>query len=320
MTYLLLLVGFALLIIGADYFVKGASAISAILRVPPILVGLTIVSFGTSSPEATVSITAALNGNDDVSLGNVVGSNLFNTLFVLGVTAFIAPIIVKSQTIRKEIPFSFLASITLLVLMADIFLQDFSDNMLTRSDGIILLLIFAVFLYYIFELARKSRNDFEEQPSKMEEKDKNWVKNGTFILGGLAAIVFGGDFVVKNSTEIALSLGMSEALVGLTIVAVGTSLPELVTSAVAAWKKESEIALGNIIGSNIFNILFVLGASATISPIGVNSSLFTDIFILIVYTIVVLIFAMTNLTIRKREGIFLAISYIVYMVYIILRN
>lgn len=320
MTYLLLLVGFALLIIGADYFVKGASAISAILRVPPILVGLTIVSFGTSSPEATVSITAALNGNDDVSLGNVVGSNLFNTLFVLGVTAFIAPIIVKSQTIRKEIPFSFLASITLLVLMADIFLQDFSNNMLTRSDGIILLLIFAVFLYYIFELARKSRNDFGEQPSKIEEKDKNWVKNGTFILGGLAAIIFGGDFVVKNSTEIALSLGMSEALVGLTIVAVGTSLPELVTSAVAAWKKESEIALGNIIGSNIFNILFVLGASATISPIGVNSSLFTDIFILIVYTIVVLIFAMTNLTIKKREGIFLAISYIVYMIYIILRN
>jgi len=320
MTYLLLLIGFALLIIGADYFVKGASAISAILRVPPILVGLTIVSFGTSSPEATVSITAALNGNDDVSLGNVVGSNLFNTLFVLGVTAFIAPIIVKSQTIRKEIPFSFLASITLLVLMADIFLQDFSDNMLTRSDGIILLLIFAVFLYYIFELARKSRNDFGEQPSKIEEKDKNWVKNGTFVLGGLAAIVFGGDFVVKNSTEIALSLGMSEALVGLTIVAVGTSLPELVTSAVAAWKKESEIALGNIIGSNIFNILFVLGASATISPIGVNGSLFTDIVILIVFTIVVLIFALTHFTIGKREGIFLAISYIVYMVYIILRN
>lgn len=320
MTYLLLLVGFALLIIGADYFVKGASAISALLRVPPILVGLTIVSFGTSSPEATVSIIAALNGNDDVSLGNVVGSNLFNTLFVLGVTAFIAPLIVKSQTIRKEIPFSFLASITLLVLMADIFLQDFSDNMLTRSDGIILLLIFAVFLYYIFELARKSRNDFGEQPSKIEEKDKNRVKNGAFTLGGLAAIVFGGDLVVKNSTEIALSLGMSEALVGLTIVAVGTSLPELVTSAVAAWKKESEIALGNIIGSNIFNILFVLGASATISPIRVNSLLFTDIAILILYTVVVLIFALTRLTIGKREGIFLAISYIVYMVYIILRN
>lgn len=320
MTYLLLLVGFALLIIGADYFVKGASAISALLRVPPILVGLTIVSFGTSSPEATVSIIAALNGNDDVSLGNVVGSNLFNTLFVLGVTAFIAPLIVKSQTIRKEIPFSFLASITLLVLMADIFLQDFSDNMLTRSDGIILLLIFAVFLYYIFELARKSRNDFGEQPSKIEEKDKNRVKNGAFTLGGLAAIVFGGDLVVKNSTEIALSLGMSEALVGLTIVAVGTSLPELVTSSVAAWKKESEIALGNIIGSNIFNILFVLGASATISPIRVNSLLFTDIAILILYTVVVLIFALTRLTIGKREGIFLAISYIVYMVYIILRN
>lgn len=320
MTYVLLIVGFALLMVGANYFVKGASNISGLLRVPPILVGLTIVSFGTSSPEATVSIIAALNGNDDVSLGNVLGSNLFNTLFVLGVTAFIAPLVVKSQTLRKEIPFSFLASITLIVLMADVYLQDFTVNGLTRSDGIILLLIFAVFLYYIFELARKSRNESEEPTSIIEEKDRSWVKNGLFTVGGLVAIVFGGDFVVTNSTEIALSLGMSEALVALTIVAVGTSLPELVTSAVAAWKKESEIALGNIIGSNIFNILFVLGASATISPIGVNASLFTDITVLIVFTVIVLIFALTHYTIGKREGLFLALSYIVYMIYIIMRN
>jgi len=320
MPYLLLIVGFALLMVGANYFVKGASNISALLRVPPILVGLTIVSFGTSSPEATVSIIAALNGNDDVSLGNVIGSNLFNTMFVLGVTAFIAPLVVKSQTLRKEIPFSFLASITLVVLMADVYLQDFTVNGLTRSDGIILLLIFAVFLYYIFELARKSRKDLEEPPSIIDEKDRSWVKNGLFTVGGLVAIVFGGDFVVTNSTEIALSLGMSEALVALTIVAIGTSLPELVTSAVAAWKKESEIALGNIIGSNIFNILFVLGASATISPIGVNVSLFTDMTILIVFTVIVLIFALTHYTIGKREGLFLALSYVVYMIYIIMRN
>ena len=320
MSYLLLIVGFALLIVGADYFVKGASAISTILRVPPILIGLTIVSFGTSSPEATVSIIAALNGNDDVSLGNVLGSNLFNTLFVLGVTAFLAPLVVKSQTLRKEIPFSFLASITLIVLTADIYLQNFAENSLTRSDGIILLLIFAVFLYYIFELARKSRNEIDESPPQNEEKDPSWLKNGLFTLGGLGAIVLGGDLVVQNSTNIALSLGMSEALVGLTIVAVGTSLPELVTSVVAALKKESEIALGNIIGSNIFNILFVLGASATISPIGMNSALFTDMFVLIVFTIIVLIFALTHFTIGKREGLFLAISYVVYMVFIILRN
>lgn len=320
MTYLLLIAGFALLMVGANYFVKGASNISALLRVPPILVGLTIVSFGTSAPEATVSIIAALNGNDDVSLGNVLGSNLFNTLFVLGVTAFIAPLVVKSQTLRKEIPFSFLASITLVVLMADVYLQDYTVNGLTRSDGIILLLIFAVFLYYIFELARKSRKDLEEPTSIIDEKDRSWVKNSLFTVGGLVAIVFGGDFVVTNSTEIALSLGMSEALVALTIVAVGTSLPELVTSAVAAWKKESEIALGNIIGSNIFNILFVLGASATISPIGVNASLFTDITVLIVFTVIVLIFALTHYTIGKREGLFLALSYIVYMIYIIMRN
>ena len=320
MTYLLLIVGFVLLMIGANYFVKGASNISALLKVPPILVGLTIVSFGTSSPEATVSIIAALNGNDDVSLGNVVGSNMFNTLFVLGATAFIAPLVVNSQTIRKEIPFSFLATITLLVLMADNYLQDFAGNALTRSDGLVLLLIFAVFLYYIFEVARKSRNNLEEPETVLEEKDRGWIKNLVFTIGGLAAIVFGGDFVVKNSTEIALSLGMSEALVGLTIVAVGTSLPELVTSIVAALKKESEIALGNIIGSNIFNILFVLGASATISPIGVNASLFTDVIVLLAFTVIVLIFALTHYTIGKREGSFLALSYIVYMIYIILRN
>lgn len=320
MTYLLLIIGFVLLMIGANYFVKGASNISALLKVPPILVGLTIVSFGTSSPEATVSIIAALNGNDDVSLGNVVGSNMFNTFFVLGVTAFIAPLVVNSQTIRKEIPFSFLATLTLLVLMADIFLQDFTGNALTRSDGLILLLIFAVFLYYIFEVARKSRNNFEEPQTLVEEKDRGWIKNITYTIGGLAAIVFGGDFVVKNSTEIALSLGMSEALVGLTIVAVGTSLPELVTSIIAALKKESEIALGNIIGSNIFNILFVLGASATISPIGVNASLFTDVIVLLAFTVIVLIFALTHYTVGKREGLFLTLSYIVYMIYIILRN
>lgn len=320
MSYLLLIVGFALLIVGADYFVKGASAISTILRVPPILIGLTIVSFGTSSPEATVSIIAALNGNDDVSLGNVLGSNLFNTLFVLGVTAFLAPLVVKSQTLRKEIPFSFLASITLIVLTADIYLQNFAENSLTRSDGIILLLIFSVFLYYVFELARKSRNEIDESQPQNEEKDPSWLKNGLFTLGGLGAIVLGGDLVVQNSTNIALSLGMSEALVGLTIVAVGTSLPELVTSVVAALKKESEIALGNIIGSNIFNILFVLGASATISPIGMNSALFTDMFVLIIFTIIVLIFALTHFTIGKREGLFLAISYVAYMIFIILRN
>ena len=320
MPYVLLIIGFALLMVGANYFVKGASNISALLRVPPILVGLTIVSFGTSSPEATVSIIAALNGNDDVSLGNVVGSNMFNTLFVLGVTAFIAPLVVNSQTIRKEIPFSFLASITLIVLMADTFLQDFTQNALTRSDGFVLLLIFAVFLYYIFELARKSRNELVEPQGQLEEKDRSWLRNSIFTIGGLIAIVLGGDFVVTNSTEIAFSLGMSEALVALTIVAVGTSLPELVTSAVAAWKKESEIALGNIIGSNIFNILFVLGASATISPIGVNVALFTDVMILLVFTVIVLIFALTHYTIGKREGLFLAISYIAYMVYIIMRN
>lgn len=320
MNYVLLIIGFALLILGANYFVKGASNISMLLRVPPILVGLTIVSLGTSSPEATVSIIASLNGNDDVSLGNVLGSNMFNTLLTVGVTALIAPLVVKRQTLRKEIPFSILASLGLLLLMADVFLKGSIVNVLNRSDGIILLLSLTVFLYYIFNVARKSRKTSEDKQPEMNKKDRSWLINGLFTVGGLVAIILGGNFVVTNSTEIALSLGLSEALVALTIVAVGTSLPELVTSAVATWRKETEIALGNIIGSNIFNILFVLGASATISPIGVNSSLFTDIFILIVFTLIVLGFAFTRSTIGKREGIFLVLSYIAYMVFIIIRN
>ncbi|MED1606889.1 calcium/sodium antiporter [Cytobacillus kochii] len=317
MTYILLIVGFALLIIGADLFVDGSSNIARLLRVPPMLIGLTIVAFGTSSPEATVSIIAALEGSADVSLGNVLGSNIFNITLVVGATAFLYPLKVQSETIKKEIPFTFLASVTLLILMSDITLQGFDSNLLTRTDGLVFLLFLSIFMYYVIEIGLKSRQNLETTSTP---QDLTWGKNIFISTLGLAAIIFGGNLVVNNGTEIAYSLGMSETLVGLTIVAIGTSLPELVTSITAALKKESEIALGNIVGSNIFNILFVLGASATISPLAVNDKVFIDVILMIILTVVLFIFSRTRFKIGKREGLILVFAYIIYLVYIIIRN
>lgn len=318
MAYVLLVIGFAFLIKGADFFVKGASNIAAVLRVSPMLIGLTIVAFGTSSPEATVSIVAALDGNAGVAIGNVVGSNIFNITLVVGLTALIYPLKVESETIRKEIPFTLLASIALLVLISDIVLQSLTANLLTRSDGIILLLFFVVFLYYLFEIARKNRE--KEVTTETSSLRPSWTKHILFTIGGLAAIIVGGELVVDSATTLAISFGMSETLVGLTIVAVGTSLPELMTSITAAIKRETDIALGNIVGSNIFNILFVLGTASFISPLKVDSKLFFDLFLMVVLTVLLLIFSRTQYRIGKIEGISLAVAYIAYMVYIILRN
>ncbi|MRH41560.1 calcium/sodium antiporter [Aquibacillus halophilus] len=318
MTYLLLLIGFALLIKGADYFVDGSSKIAQTLRVSPMLIGLTIVAFGTSAPEASVSFIAAFEGNSNVAIGNVVGSNIFNSTFILGVTAIVFPLAVQSDTIRKEIPFALLAAVALLLLISDIQLQYSEINLITRTEGILLLLFFAVFLYYVFEMARNNRNQIEENPSVT--LNTSWTKNLIFSIGGLVGIVFGGSLVVENSIQIALSLGMSETLVGLTIVAVGTSLPELVTSITAAIKKQTEIAIGNIVGSNIFNVFFILGASATIHPLAVDPKIFLDMWLMIFVTILLLILSRTHYKISKIEGTILAIIYIIYVTFIIFRN
>ncbi|SDO17957.1 calcium/sodium antiporter [Alkalicoccus daliensis] len=317
MTYLFLVIGFLLLIKGADLFVKGASHIATALRVSPLLIGLTIVAFGTSSPEATVSIVAALEGTAGVAVGNVVGSNIFNITFVIGLTALIAPLRVESETIRKEIPFTLLAGIALLIVISDQALYALNESVISRSDGLILLLFFAVFLYYIFEVARKNRTT---AAAETQESSSSWTKNILLTLGGLAAIIFGGDLVVNSATDIAVTFGMSETLVGLTIVAVGTSLPELITSITAAIKKESEIAVGNIVGSNIFNIFFVLGTASVVAPLAVDASMFIDVIIMLTLTIVLLIFSRTKFQVGRTEGLILAGAYIVYMVYIILRN
>ncbi|HZW69141.1 MAG TPA: calcium/sodium antiporter [Pseudogracilibacillus sp.] len=319
MVYILLLVGFILLIKGADLFVDGASHIAILLQVPPILIGLTIVAFGTSSPEATVSIIAALEGASDISVGNVVGSNIFNITLVVGVAAFLYPLKVESETIRKEIPFTLLASVALLILMSDLTLQGADKNILTRTDGLILLLFLSIFIYYVIEIGLKSRNKNQNQNQAIDG-NISWGKNIFITILGLFGIILGGNFVVNSGTKIAYSLGMSETLVGLTIIAIGTSLPELVTSVTAALKKESEIALGNIVGSNIFNILFVLGASATITPLMVDNKVFSDALFMIILTVLLFIFSRTNFSISKREGLLFVLAYVIYLIYIIIRN
>jgi len=317
MEYVLLLIGFLILVKGADFFVEGSSEIATFLRIPPLLIGLTIVAFGTSAPEAAVSISAAIKGTGDIAVGNVVGSNLFNILFILGVTALIQPLVVERQTIKKEIPFALLGSVVLFVLIADRLLTNV-DDVLTRGDGLVLLTYFCVFMYYILEVAKNSREQFELDD--IDPSSTNIGKYVMYTIGGLVAIVFGGDMVVKNAIVIAMSLGMSETLVGLTIVAVGTSLPELITSVTAALKNKSEIAVGNIVGSNIFNIFFILGISAVIHPIVVDSKIIIDTVIMTLITVILLIFSLTHSKITRAEGIAFMLMYAGYMAYILMRN
>ncbi|MFD2670944.1 calcium/sodium antiporter [Marinicrinis sediminis] len=316
MAYIWLSAGFILLIAGANYFVDGSSKIAAFLRVPPILIGLTIVAFGTGSPEAMVSIMAAIEGNAGMSLGNVIGSNVFNTTLVIGVTAIIMAIRVESETIRKEIPFTLLATTALLVMISDRTLQGHDVNVITRGDGILLLLLFSIFMYYIFEAAKNSR---EANTVEQETGTKaSWMKYTLISVVGLAAIIFGGQLVVTNSTTIALELGMTQTMVGLTIVALGTSLPELVTSVAAALKKQNEIAVGNVVGSNIFNLLFVVGVSSMITPMEPEAKIGTDVWMLIFLTLLLLIVSRTQYKVGRIEGILLVIGYAAFMVYVIM--
>lgn len=316
MNYILLLIGFALLIKGADFFVEGASSIAKKFRIPTLIIGLTIVAFGTSAPEAAVSITSAIKGQNEIALGNIVGSNIFNLLFVVGIAAVICPLQVKRSMIIKEFPFTLLSCVVLLILAQDRVFGAGTTDVLNRGDGLMLLLFFGIFMYYLIEVAVTARGVAEEE----EIEAMPLGKSSLFTLGGIVAIVIGGDLVVDSASNIALAWGMSQNLVGLTIVAVGTSLPELVTSMVAARKGESDIALGNVIGSNLFNVFFILGVSAFIHPIAVNPSIIVDSFFLLLVTLVTYLFAVTKKKINKIEGGFLVGAYILYMILIIIRN
>lgn len=317
MSYILLIIGFLLLIKGADTFVVGSSSIAKIFNVPTLIIGLTIVAFGTSAPEAAVSVTAALKGNNDMAIANVVGSNIFNILAVVGIAAFINPIKVQKSTIIKEFPFAILASVVLLILAHDIKFQGYNENLLTRADGLMLLSLFGIFMYYLIEMALTSKEDMNVEQAK---ENISMAKSVLMSALGIIGILIGGQLVVNSASSIAIAWGMSENLVGLTIVAVGTSLPEFVTSIIAARKGESDIAIGNVVGSNLFNILFVLGLSATISNISVHPVVFIDMLIMIIVTILAYALAATRKSINKFEGAILAMLYIVYMIFVIIRQ
>lgn len=323
MTYIWLILGFIMLIKGADYFVEGASDIAVKFRIPSLIIGLTIVAFGTSAPEAAVSITSALKGQNDIAIGNVVGSNIFNLLVVVGIAAAIAPLKVQKSIITKEFPFALLSSFMLLILANDVIFQSTTVNTISRGDGLILLVLFGIYMYYLIEMALNHRNSTVEVSIATESKANKEMPIGKSILiaiCGLIGIVIGGQVVVDAASKIALAWGMSEKLVGLTIVAVGTSLPELVTSIIAARKGQSDIALGNVIGSNIFNVFFILGISSVIFPVAVNGAVFMDMTILVIVSIVTYLFSITKVKVNKLEGSLLVLSYLCYMAFIIIRN
>ena len=305
MMYLLLLIGFVLLIKGADFFVDGSSSIAGILKVPSVIIGLTIVAMGTSAPEAAVSINAGLAGNSDISLGNIIGSNIFNLLVVIGACAVIFPAKSNEDILKRDLWWNIGVSVLLFVLIL--------DGSISRMEGIILL---AVFIFYLGLMVRSAmKNRMDETPMDVMPLWKSLL----FVAGGLAAVVFGGDMVVDNASLIAKAWGMSDTLVGLTIVAIGTSLPELVTSITASKKGDSGIALGNAVGSCLFNILFILGMASSITPINAVPELIIDTAILIVVTILILIVAKTDKKTNRAEGIICVAAYIIYTAYIIMR-
>ena len=309
MEYVWLVVGFILLIKGADYFVDGSSSVAKKLKVPSLIIGMTIVAMGTSLPECSVSISAALAGKNGLAISNAVGSNIFNLMVVCGFCTLFCPLAVDKKTLKKEFPFSVLVAIILLILGG-------IGMILGRVDGIILLVVFAGFLYSMVSSAKKARAEGENTE---EYKILPVSKCILFIIGGIAAIVLGGNLVVDSASTIAANFGMSDTLIGLTVVAFGTSLPELVTSAVAAKKNEVDMALGNVIGSNIFNILLVLGVSAAISPVVFAMENIIDIIVLVVMSIIVLFFAWSKQKIVRSEGIIMLVMYAAYMVYICMR-
>lgn len=310
---IVLLIGFLLLVKGADWFVEGASSIAKKIKIPSFVIGLTIVAFGTSAPELAVSVTAALKGSNDIAIGNVVGSNIFNTLVVLGMSAAIMPIIVEKGMIKRDYPMSIFVSLLLGVLAMDTILWKKPGMQIGRGDGIILLLVFAVYMFMTVKAGIQNR--IEDEPV---EELSLW-KSILIAVLGLAGIVLGGDWSVDGAKEIARILGMSEALIGLTIVAIGTSLPELVTSIVAARKGENDIAVGNVIGSNIFNILLILGVSSLIHPMDVSQTYLYDIGMLILTMLAVYLPIAKTKKVGRGTGIVMVLCYVVYTVYLILR-
>ena len=305
MEYLLLLIGFVLLIKGADFFVDGSSSLARIMKVPSVIIGLTIVAMGTSAPEASVSVNAALAGSNDIAISNVIGSNLFNGLVVVGVCAFMAGFKTNPEILKRDMPLNIIVTAILCIMLL--------DRHINHIEGIILLISMAVYIAVMVISALKNRETADE--CKILSLPKSLI----FIIGGLIAEIFGVTLVVDNACLIAKDFGVSENFIGLTIIAIGTSLPELVTSITATRKGDSGLALGNAIGSNLFNILFILGMSATICPLNVLSESIIDCIILLVSAVILYVFARTKKTMNRWEGIVCVFLYVGYTAYLLIR-
>ena len=301
---ILLVLGFVLLVKGADYFVDGASSLAARMRIPPIIIGLTVVAMGTSAPEAAVSISSALHGSNAIAIGNVLGSNIVNVLFILGFTAMITPLVVQKNTVRYEIPFVGLITILLYWL-------GLQYGMISRAGAGLFLGLFVVFLGYLYFMSRNTECSIDQI------KTLSTTKIVLYSVLGLMALVWGSNLTVESAVSIARYIGISERVIGLTIVALGTSLPELVTSVIAARKGESDIAIGNIVGSNIFNILFVLGIAGLILPIPFNSAFLFDGIVAILTTVMLWVFVMPHKRLTFIPGMLFMVAYLAYVLYLI---
>lgn len=318
LTIILFIIGFVFLIKGADWLVDGAAALAKRFRVPDLLVGLTVVAFGTSLPELFVNIFASFSGSADLAIGNVVGSNITNILLILGVAGLIYPLSVRGTTIYREIPFSLLAVVLLGVLANDRLLDGSSGDILSRTDGIVFFIFFMFFMYYVFGVARQFKGLDDLLPAGAQKPLRSLGQ----IIAGMVGLGLGGKWIVDGAIYLSQLFGASESFIGLTVVALGTSLPELATSAIAATKKNADIAVGNVVGSNIFNVFFVLGISAMIKPLPIQTSANVDIGVVIAATLV--LFA-TNFfgkkrILERREAAVLLTGYVAYMVFLVLRG
>ena len=312
MSIILLIIGFILLIKCADLFVDGCSNVAKSLGIPSLIIGLTIVAFGTSAPEAAVSITASLKGMNDISIGNVVGSNICNLLLVLGLSGLFGGLTAKRKIITRDFVYAIFASIVMLILSFGFFVPSGNSGVITRTNGWILLCFLGIYLYALLGDALRSARS-------KEEKTEFKIKDVFLIIIGLVGIILGGQLVVNNATDIAEMFNVSQNVIALTIVAIGTSLPELVTSVVAARKGEVDIAIGNVVGSNIFNIFFILGISSAISPITFGFETFIDIIVMVFASVMVYVLLLKNNRIGNKKGIIMLLSYAIYLVYILMR-
>lgn len=308
---LLIIVGMVLLIKGADWFVEGASSIAKAMKIPSLVIGLTLVSVGTSMPEFSVSLTSSIKGLNDMSFGNIIGSNIFNTFVVIGVSAILTPLVVSKQMKKYDLPI--LMGIYLLLMLFSFVTSPLVINLWES------IIMFSLTIAYTAFLIVRSKKEIKEEKEELK-KQRKWYINLLLVAIGLAGIIFGGNIVVDNASKFAYAIGMSELLVGLTIVAVGTSLPELVTSVVAAKKGENDIAIGNAIGSCIFNVVLILGFCSIIQPATVAWSSLLDVVVMLISAVVIFLFSFKTLKVNRWQGIVMIIMYVAYLTYIILRN